>query len=190
MIYFNTTACVGSSWRRKQCNPKYAISIQLLVSVRASGISLNSSHTTYFNTTACVGSRIYYKCLINGTIGFQYNCLCRFEIMKIFHTQLSENFNTTACVGSREAEEIRESISINFNTTACVGSSRKKSFSDGLFLPFQYNCLCRFENRNKYGVCRSSEISIQRLVSVRASSRSLIVSVLFNFNTTACVGSR
>jgi len=125
---------------------------------------------TSFNTTVCVGSSAGLCIDIHRAKSFQYNCLCRFEThprrSSLSRTHVSIQLFVSVRVNYGK-KTIRGFTS--FNTTVCVGSSRGENapsnaarVSIQLFvsvratpvpnvslfaLGFQYNCLCRFENR-------------------------------------------
>ena len=127
LIYFNTTACVGSRLRSYcSCSSRNIISIQLLVSVRANHAGAMARRAA-ISIQLLVSVRVLCTLAQSGSTIFQYNCLCRFEQTAEGTDPVGNNFNTTACVGSSVLSLPVVFLRNNFNTTACVGSRIKKT---------------------------------------------------------------
>ena len=121
------------------------ISIQLFVSVRV--YAQESEDTScQISIQLFVSVRVDTDMFPQGTLPFQYNCLCRFEIDGNRFRFWQDNFNTTVCVGSRNLWNNQKHRLTDFNTTVCVGSSFASTAKVQIAIRFQYNCLCRFEN--------------------------------------------
>ena len=122
---FNTTVCVGSSLIvLLMLGSRCCISIQLFVSVRET-VVCNVREGYIFQYNCLCRFEVVFENQERYATLFQYNCLCRFEItiqagsLKILY------FNTTVCVGSSfQFVDIHRSFLIDFNTTVCVGSRR------------------------------------------------------------------
>ena len=181
---FNTTACVGS-------RPE-SIGRQ----IRGLG----------FNTTACVGSSPSHADTRSVRRTFQYNCLCRFEIVtsctiwsitwvsiqllvsvRVISVLLSPlivyGFNTTACVGSSISMPSRMWSLTSFNTTACVGSSVLTVSQSDVFSCFNTTACVGSSSRKAYMKLPNKPVSIQLLVSVRdASTDTTDAPTMFQYN--------
>ena len=143
---FNTTACVGS---RLFCSilsvKQYAISIQLLVSVRENKEPLVGYFLKNFNTTACVGSS-------SAVIAATSSTLISIQLL----VSVRDRF---ICCNPR-----RYRISIQL----LVSVRGEIVFDESeVVIEFQYNCLCRFERPLVIFFYGFLPISIQLLVSVR-----------------------
>ena len=105
LICFNTTICVGSrlllccyafaytsvsiqlfvsvrEFTDNWYHSSYGVSIQLFVSVRVEPLDISSKCLARFNTTICVGSSFLRSGSGIDFSMFQYNYLCRFELIE------------------------------------------------------------------------------------------------------------
>ena len=104
---------------------------------------------------------------MNYNSEFQYNCLCRFELIAQPYTDNANYFNTTVCVGSRVFFVNNWFFLIRFQYNCLCRFEKLGLEYSYIRVSFQYNCLCRFEISAASEKANIKTISIQLFVSVR-----------------------